>query len=63
MERKQLSTLVVDDHDMDCRKDKSEMTLDDITLGKVGFVSSDLEKFDLIVYKGRLGTKVLRVRV
>lgn len=63
MERKQLSTLVVDDNDMDCRKDKSEMTLDDITLGKVGFVSSDLEKFDLIVYKGRLGTKVLRVRV
>lgn len=63
MERKQLSTLVVDDNDMDCRKDKSDMTLDDITLGKVGFVLSDLEKFDLIVYKGRLGTKVLRVRV
>lgn len=63
MERKQLNTLIVNDNDMDCQKDRTEVTLNDITLAKVGFVSGDLEKFDLIVYKGRLGTKVLRVRV
>lgn len=65
MERKMLSTLIVNDDDLECRKgkEKKEIKLEDIKLSSVGFVMSDLEKFDLIVYKGRLGKKVLRVRV
>ena len=65
MERRMLSTLVVNDDDLECRKgkEKKEIKLEDIKLSSVGFVMSDLEKFDLIVYKGRLGKKVLRVRV
>lgn len=65
MERKTLSTLIVNDDDLECRKgkEKKEIKLEDIKLSSVGFVMSDLEKFDLIVYKGRLGKKVLRIRV
>jgi hypothetical protein len=65
MERRMLSTLIVNDDDLECRKgkEKKEIKLEDIKLSSVGFVMSDLEKFDLIVYKGRLGKKVLRVRV
>ena len=60
-----LSTLIVNDDDLECRKgkEKKEIKLEDIKLSSVGFVMSDLEKFDLIVYKGRLGKKVLRIRV
>ena len=63
MNRKSLNTLIVDDNDIECEKNSGEMGLDDIKLSKVGFVLSDLEKYDLIVYKGRLGTKVLRLRL
>lgn len=60
-----LSTLIVNDDDLECRKgkEKKEIKLEDIKLSSVGFVMSDLEKFNLIVYKGRLGKKVLRIRV
>lgn len=59
-----LSTLIVNDDDLECRKGKEkEIKLEDIKLSSVGFVMNDLEKFDLIVYKGRLGKKVLRIRV
>lgn len=65
MERRMLSTLIVNDDDLECRKgkEKKEIKLEDIKLSSVGFVMSDLEKFNLIVYKGRLGKKVLRIRV
>ena len=65
MERKMLSTLIVNDDDLECRKgkEKKEIKLEDIKLSSVGFVMKDLEKFDLIIYKGRLGKKVLRIRV
>lgn len=59
MNRKTLNTLIVDDHDMDCKK--TEPTLEDIELSSLGFVLPDLEKFDLIVYKGKLGKKVLKL--
>lgn len=65
MERRMLSTLIVNDDDLECRKgkEKKEIKLEDIKLSSVGFIMSDLEKFNLIVYKGRLGKKVLRIRV
>ena len=65
MERRTLSTVIVNDNDLECRKgkEKKEIKLEDIKLSSVGFVMSDLEKFDLIVYKGKLGKKVLRIRV
>lgn len=63
MDRKTLNALIVDDNDIDCRKDRSQVTLDDIKLANVGFVAKDLEKYEVIVYKGRLGKKVLKIKV
>lgn len=64
MERRNLKTLIVNDDDLECRKNKpeKEITLDDIKLSSVGFLMEDMEQFDIIVYKGKLGKKVLRIR-
>lgn len=61
MERKMINTLIVNDDDLECTK--KERTLDDINLSKVGFLMKDLEKFDLIVYKGKLGQKILKLKI
>lgn len=63
MIRKDVKVLIVDDQDLDCRKKKEEITLEDIGINNVGFLLSDLEKYDIIIYKGRLGKKVLRLQV
>ena len=56
-----INTLIVGDDDLECTK--KEVTLDSINLSKVGFLMKDMEKYDLIVYKGIHGKKVLRIRV
>lgn len=63
MDRKLLNTLIVNDNDLECRKEEKEITLDDIKLSSVGFKAADLEKFDIIVYKGKLGKKALKLKV
>ena len=63
MIRKDVKVLIVDDQDLDCRKKKEEITLEDIGINNVGFLLSDLEKYDIIIYKGRLGKKILRLQV
>lgn len=63
MDRKLLNTLIVNDNDLECRKEEKEITLDDIKLSSVGFTAADLEKFDIIVYKGKLGKKALKLKV
>ena len=63
MDRKLLNTLIVHDNDLECRKEEKEITLDDIKLSSVGFKAADLEKFDIIVYKGKLGKKALKLKV
>ena len=63
MDRKILNTLIVNDNDLECRKEEKEITLDDIKLSSVGFKAADLEKFDIIVYKGKLGKKALKLKV
>lgn len=63
MDRKLLNTLIINDNDLECRKEEKEITLDDIKLSSVGFKAADLEKFDIIVYKGKLGKKVLKLKV
>ena len=62
MNRKTINALIVGDQDLDCKKDKESMTVEDIKLESLGFSLSDLDKYDLIVYKGRLGKKVLRLQ-
>ena len=57
MERRLINTLIVGDQDLECNCDS--LGLADITLGVVGFNFSDLSRFDMIVYKGRKGEKIL----
>ena len=63
MTRKDVKVLIVDDQDLDCKKKKEEITLEDIGINSVGFLLSDLDRYDIIIYKGRLGKKVLRLQV
>lgn len=62
MKRLTALTLIVDDNDLECKKDRSEVRLEDIKLSSVGFVASDLDRYDMIIYLGRLGKKILRLR-
>ena len=63
MDRKLLNTLIVNDNDLECRKEEKEITLDDIKLSSVGFKEADLENFDILVYKEKLGKKALKLKV
>lgn len=60
MERRVINTLVVNDDDLNCRCD--QLTLGELNIGNLGFVNVDLERFDMIIYSGKRGTKILRSR-
>ena len=62
MERRTLKTLLLGDVDMGCCKDPSgaQKSLSEITLFDTNFSSIVLDSFDLVVYKGKLGTKILK---
>lgn len=53
-----IQTLLVDDNDLECKCEN--LKLRDIDLGRLGFVNADLEKFDMIIYKGSKGTKIIK---
>lgn len=61
MKRLAVNVLIVDDNDLDCHI--KEPTLDSIKLSSIGFLMADLEKYKIIVYKGKLGKKILRFQV
>lgn len=61
MKRLNLLTLLVNDDDLDCFK--KEPSLDNISLASMGFILPDLEKYNCIIYKGKLGTKILKLNV
>lgn len=52
-----INILLVNDDDLDCKKD---LTLDNMNIASLGFVFGDLTKYDLIVYSGSKGVKVLK---
>lgn len=62
MDRKTLNTLIVDDNDLECECKTVDLTIDSINLSHVGFVANDLSKYDLIIYKGSKGTKILKIK-
>lgn len=55
-----LKTLVVNDDDLNCSTEK--VPLLGITTSSLNFVENDLKDYDLIVYQGRRGCKILRNR-
>ena len=53
-----MNTLLVNDDDLEC--DCKSLTLDNMGVNNLNFISADIEKFDLIIYSGKKGTKILR---
>jgi hypothetical protein len=53
-----LETLIVDDNDLECKNDKTSLT--DLSLNNLNFKFEDIERFELIIYRGTKGTKVLK---
>lgn len=58
MDRKTLNVLFVNDDDLEC--DCSKITLADLNISHVGFKLSDIDKFDMIYYRGKKGEKILK---
>lgn len=56
----QINLLVVSDKELAC--DSKEYTLDQLSVGNVSFVKKDLDKFDMIIYEGSRGSKILKSR-
>ena len=52
-----MKSLLVNDNDLECNCDK--LTLTDMSLCNVGFNEKDLEDYDLVVYVGMKGQKIL----
>lgn len=48
--------LIVNDADLSCKKPD----IQEMNLGSLNFTGSDLMRFNLIVYSGKLGTKILK---
>ena len=68
MNRFTLKTLVVGDDDLNCTTGKIPLmaittaSLMAITTASLNFVDQDLREYDLIVYQGKKGCKILRNR-
>ena len=58
MDRRLINTLIVNDNDLECKSET--LTLHDLNITHLNFKSEDLQIFDLIVYTGKLCTKILR---
>ena len=58
MDRRVIKTLIVDDKDLNC--DCKDKTIDDISIVNVGFSVSVLDSFDMIIYNGTKGAKILK---
>ncbi len=53
-----VKTLLVGDDELECNcKDK---TIDDINISMLSFSPDDLKKYDLILYSGSKGTKLIK---
>ena len=58
MKKYTIQTLTVNDDDLNCKDLSKE--IESINLGTLSFVSSDLDRFQSIIYVGARGIKVLK---
>lgn len=58
MDRRMICTLIVSDDELECKS--QTLTLTDMNITHLSFQAKDLEKYDLIVYTGKKGTKILK---
>lgn len=59
MKKANVNLLIVDDNDFECSKEKP--TLKDVDISKLSFSMADLKRFEVIIYRGKLGTKVIKL--
>lgn len=60
MDRRLINLLIVNDDDLECNTGK--VTLSDLNLNHLSFSREDLDPFELIVYSGKRGVKILKSR-
>ena len=58
MNKKQIALLVLDDNDMNC--DSKEIELEELDLNNAGLSMLVLQNYDLVVYQGSKGSKILK---
>lgn len=58
MNRADVKLLIVNDADMNC--DIAKDTVDNMSIANVSFVKADLDRFDMIIYVGVKGSKILK---
>lgn len=62
MIRKSLNTLIVNDDDLECECKKKDLDINSINITHLGFRVNDLDSYDLIIYKGVKGTKIIKLK-
>jgi hypothetical protein len=58
MKKGKSNILVVDDSDMNC--ESTNENINKMNISNVGFSASILDCYDIVVYKGRKGCKILK---
>ena len=58
MDRRVIKTLIINDDDLNC--DCSSKPLEDINITSIGFSVSVIDSFDMIIYDGSKGTKIVK---
>ena len=53
-----INTLIIGDNELECKCESK--TIDDINITMVGFNIKDLDKYDMIIYDGSKGTKIIK---
>ena len=60
MEQANVKLLIVNDDDMNC--DIAKDTIESMNLSNVGFSNLVLDKYDMVIYVGAKGSKILKSR-
>ncbi len=58
MIHKNLDTLIIGDDELECKCEGK--SIDEINISSIGFSIDTLNKFDLIIYQGKKGTKIIK---
>lgn len=56
-----VKTLIINDDDLNC--DCADKTIEDISVANIGFSIAVINSFDLIIYEGTKGTKILKSKL
>lgn len=52
------NVLILDDHELECNC--TNLTIDKIDISTIAIATASLDEFDMIIYNGKLGMKVIK---